>query len=726
MKKESVVATLVDCDQERGGMSELVPNKAGGRMGQLIVVGTSRKWWSLLTLAGLLTLFGLIANVSGISFDLISFKKGEETSQVIGRIQNEQKRILQNTESLKGSLLLGGTDEKRYIMSKYELGINGEILVALNNAIWELGLGNSDVAVDYVDQARRLDQDMLFEKDIACTRAVIHYHEGEFDDARIEYERYVHKVPYDHSYIGGYTLSALWAGEVGKAKSFFYSTDVQSQISSDPETVFMYGILESNVLLFEKKFAAAAMRLKRAIEFGLSEPNVSDLHINAGYCQLANIQEQMGESELAEQTLVLAVQKIREVHPLHRSVWSTAINTMLAQHALDRNEYVSAQKFLAAGKPAKDRSWPAVQKLIVAEWHSCLARLALRKNLHSKAKVACENGLKILADCDLDSSSDLTRLALAGLWCRLAHAEKDQGEARRNLDKASRILDDANRSHPLLDSWRCRLQARICLRRGDLLLNEQDDESADSQFKLALNALRSVGSNADCCRGLRAEIHNSLAVVNYRAGDFDMATVESKKALELIHSEGSAQDNRVHAVAHLVNAYAEFFGSESKVSGVSDLTSTISYYDAHLCDCYHYLGGQGIGLAYALRSVAYERLGKTQEATDDALIAIQRFEAGEDIGVPQIVLNNASFRLAHEDDLQSRRLAIEYALKACELTDWKNASMIDTLAHAFACIGDTANAGVLQRKAIAISNGQQQLEFRKRLVKIEASGIGNL
>jgi tetratricopeptide (TPR) repeat protein len=84
----------------------------------------------------------------------------------------------------------------------------------------------------------------------------------------------------------------------------------------------------------------------------------------------------------------------------------------------------------------------------------------------------------------------------------------------------------------------------------------------------------------------------------------------------------------------------------------------------------------------------------------------------EDTGV----LNNLAWLLATspDDAIRDGKRAIELAQKACELTEWKEAHIISTLAAGYAESGDFAKARELSQKAVDASadadNVKQQLE----------------
>jgi serine/threonine-protein kinase len=59
--------------------------------------------------------------------------------------------------------------------------------------------------------------------------------------------------------------------------------------------------------------------------------------------------------------------------------------------------------------------------------------------------------------------------------------------------------------------------------------------------------------------------------------------------------------------------------------------------------------------------------------------------------------------------------AVELALKACELSDWKNPGYLDTLAAAYARVGDFGNAVKWQEKALESPELANNTEAQQRL-----------
>ncbi|HVW00777.1 MAG TPA: tetratricopeptide repeat protein, partial [Planctomycetaceae bacterium] len=116
------------------------------------------------------------------------------------------------------------------------------------------------------------------------------------------------------------------------------------------------------------------------------------------------------------------------------------------------------------------------------------------------------------------------------------------------------------------------------------------------------------------------------------------------------------------------------------------------------------------GMAYNHRGQAHALRKEYELALADFDQAI-RFEPGAD------AYNQKAWLLATcpDDKLRNGQTAIELATKACQLTDWKNAGWIDTLAAAYAEVGDFDKAVEMQERALKGVNSKARKEFEARL-----------
>jgi tetratricopeptide (TPR) repeat protein len=72
------------------------------------------------------------------------------------------------------------------------------------------------------------------------------------------------------------------------------------------------------------------------------------------------------------------------------------------------------------------------------------------------------------------------------------------------------------------------------------------------------------------------------------------------------------------------------------------------------------------------------------------------------------------------DRYRNGREAVALATRACELTEFKNAYFLDTLAAAFAESGDFKRALLYQEKALAMSQEKEQAALRARLRRYQS------
>lgn len=116
-------------------------------------------------------------------------------------------------------------------------------------------------------------------------------------------------------------------------------------------------------------------------------------------------------------------------------------------------------------------------------------------------------------------------------------------------------------------------------------------------------------------------------------------------------------------------------------------------------------------LALRGRGDAYISIGNHQKALED-LEAAHKLQP-ENSGI----LNNLAWLLATspEDSLRNAERAIELATKACEVTDYKEAHILSTLASGYAEKGDWDNAVKWSEKAVELGEGDVKEQLEKEL-----------
>jgi len=249
------------------------------------------------------------------------------------------------------------------------------------------------------------------------------------------------------------------------------------------------------------------------------------------------------------------------------------------------------------------------------------------------------------------------------------------------------------------------------LDRGNAYLIKGQYDEAISDYNKALQINPKL-AEAYCARGrtylLKGEYEQAMSDLNkaiemnprlaeayYNRGDaygskgqFDEALSDFNKALEINPKLTKAHFNRGIAYLHKGQ-----YGN-----AISDFSKTLEM-------------NPKLAEAYINRGAAHEHKGEYDQAISDynRVLEINPKDAA--------ACNNFAWLLATAKEARFRNgtKAVELALKACELSDWKDPENLDTLAAAYARVGDYGNAIKWQEKALESPHIYKQNEAQERL-----------
>ena len=194
-------------------------------------------------------------------------------------------------------------------------------------------------------------------------------------------------------------------------------------------------------------------------------------------------------------------------------------------------------------------------------------------------------------------------------------------------------------------------------------------------------------------------------------GEFDKAIADYSQAIQLNPKDEYAFCNR--GKAHCDKAEYDAALADLNQAVLIDPSDTQAFFNRG--DVYQQQGqldkaiadfSQVIGIdpegpkaadAYCNRALSYEAKGDYQNAIADCNQAI-RLNPGHKYAYTALAWILATSPQAHFRD---GKRAVEAATKACEMTDWKNPDALDTLAAAYAEVGDFASAVKWEREYLA-------------------------
>jgi tetratricopeptide (TPR) repeat protein len=124
---------------------------------------------------------------------------------------------------------------------------------------------------------------------------------------------------------------------------------------------------------------------------------------------------------------------------------------------------------------------------------------------------------------------------------------------------------------------------------------------------------------------------------------------------------------------------------------------------------------------YRLRGMAYRRLGQYDRALQDMNEALRLDPQFAD-GYNTLAWLHAT---AMDEKFRDGRKAVELATRASELTGWKNATIIDTLAAAYAAAGNFAEAVKWQETSFTLPDSLLEPDASRARLEMYRKGIAH-
>jgi tetratricopeptide (TPR) repeat protein len=208
----------------------------------------------------------------------------------------------------------------------------------------------------------------------------------------------------------------------------------------------------------------------------------------------------------------------------------------------------------------------------------------------------------------------------------------------------------------------------------------------------------------------------------FRKGDLDKASADVAAAIRLAprfatayYTRGSLRGNK-RQLDQAIEDFSEAIRLNSYHLGAYQgrgwARSAKQQYEGAIADYSKLIeiAPRALGTRSA-RAGVWVAMGKYRRAVDDYLeeIALQPDDSSayNDLAWLYATCRDSLFRNGLK--------AIEYATKACKLSEWKNAALLDTLAAGYAELGDFEAAGQWQAKARDLAPPNEKADFQSRV-----------
>lgn len=298
------------------------------------------------------------------------------------------------------------------------------------------------------------------------------------------------------------------------------------------------------------------------------------------------------------------------------------------------------------------------------------------------------------------SMTDYIYESAAKIFYSYGIAEQDKGDLNKALAAYNRAIE-LDQKLAKAHSYRALIKAK----KGDIdgaLTDLNQAIELDPNSAILYNA-RGIAKRDKDLDGALADYNHAIEIdtkyansyasrsfIEWKKGNLDKAFVDCNRAIELDPNNSYAYASR-----------AFLKGQKGDVDGaLSDVNSAIIF-DPKNVDNYIYQG------------FLKNKKGDIKGALAGWDYAIEHDSKSAS------VYNCSAWLLATASDasVRNKAKALEYATKACELTEWKNANAVDTFAAACAEIGDYDQAVKWESKYIELNPSDTNAQSRLALYK---------